>query len=630
MSKRSTLNDVADWPAERAKCRPVPLRHVHATGFLGQRIDANLTSLLKGLDTPIPRGFEARVKGVELPPESSRLAADSDVYKWLEGASYVYARTANEDVREAINYIADQILACQQDDGYINTQVPPFDRFDKRVNHDLYIAGHFFEAAVAHHRATGENRLLEAACRWADYLIQEYEAGHPYFAVEPGEFPEHPEYELALLRLSREKEDKRYLDFAVALTKLSKLGPKVADVRAGRGLHAVRTGYLLAGCADLYLETGGEEFYEYLPDLWNEIVRTRMYVTGGVGVQERIPERPYFLPQSLDHHPDRDIAETCASVAMMMFAWRMHAITGESWCFDVIENILYNHYLGAIALDNLGNFYYNPLRVVGDQTGMTDHHSPKTKRCMMPAIHSTTCCLPNAWRFFGALPEYIFSYDERGIFVNLYNAGSVRHRLNNGKEIGLTIETSYPHDGAIIIRFDASEPVEFALRLRIPGWCRNAALESAGEPAQSPQPGQYFTVEREWKPGDSITLNLEMPVRMMQADPRIVDCAGQVVFARGPLVYCLDQYDTGFPVEQARVALNPGEIEVQWCADLLGGINVLRVPGFVARVAKDRQTYSDVGMDSEATHLTLIPFYARANRSEDNRWTTFLPLIPQS
>ena len=194
------------------------------------------------------------------------------------------------------------------------------------------------------------------------------------------------------------------------------------------------------------METGSEEMLRHLPGLWDELVDTRMYVTGAIGSHgEQISQEPYDLPHTRDN-PNRSMGETCASVAMIMFSWRMHAITGDSRYFDVIENTLFNHYLGAIALNGLGTFYYNPMRVVGDQSKKTDHwHRPATARCMLPEVNRTSCCMPNCWRFLGALPEYIFSYDEKGLLVNLYTSASVRHVLTDGREIDLSVDTQYPH-----------------------------------------------------------------------------------------------------------------------------------------------------------------------------------------
>jgi DUF1680 family protein len=606
----------ADWPAQYAKCQPVPLCEVKVSGYLGRRIERNLNSVMTGLKSPIPRGFEARAAGKELPPEANRLAADSDLYKWLEGASYVYAQTADMTLKAAIDRIAGLIIECRHDDGYINTQVPPNKRFDPKVRHDLYIAGHFFEAVVAHFRATGERKLLDAACRWADYLIREYDRGNPYFKTAG--LREHSEYELGLLRLYRVTGRKKYLDFSIALTKeLSTVGPKVADIKAGGGLHAVRVGYLLAGMADLYLQTGRDDMIKHLPSLWQELVTTRMYVTGAIGSHgEHISKQPYDLPHTRDH-PDRTMGETCASVAMMMFTWRMHAVTGESRCFDVIENTLYNHYLGAIALNGLGTFYYNPMRVTGDQSKKTDHfHRPAAARCMLPKINRTACCMPNCWRFLGALPEYIFSYDKDGLFINLYTDSKVNHTLSDGRQIALSVETQYPQEGDVRILFESDKPATFKLRLRIPAWCSKADAEWTGREKREVKGGDYFVINRHWRRGDSVSLKFDMPVRMILPDPHVEANAGQVVFARGPVLFCLEKDDVDFPVEKARVNIRHedvvAKVKVEFHPELLDGINMLHVPGIV---------------DDKPVELKLVPWSVRANRSQDSRWVIFLPLV---
>jgi len=614
----SSTNLVARWPDARARCVPASLKEVEIGGFLGERIDQNLDSVMAGLDSAIPRGFEARARGEDPPPETRRLAADSDLYKWLEGASYVFARTEDERLGLEIDRIADLILKCQQEDGYINTQVPPKSRFDPKVNHDLYIAGHFFEAAVAHARATGRKDLLDAACRWADYLISEYERGNPYYETVGSR--EHPEYELGFLRLGRAAKRPEYVEMACALARCATVGPMVRDIHAGAGkLHAVRTGYLLTGMAELYLETGEEDMVEHLSSLWKEIRSTRTYVTGAVGSHgERISETPFDLPPSREGEDHRHLGETCACVSMIMFAWRMHAITGESECFDAIERALYNHYLGAISLDNLGNFYYNPLHVVGDLSRKTDHgHRPLCARCRLPEIHSTACCMPNAWRFFGALPEYVFSCDSDGIFVNLYTLSTIRHTLPDGRLVHLSIDTQYPWEGTVRFRFLGKQPTSFCLRLRIPEWCHEATWTADSAGPEALPGGRYKSVERTWEPGETSTLSLPMAPRVIVPDPRNKAVSNTAVLARGPMVYCLEKEDVEEPVETASVSLSPerlrSAIQEEWQGDLLGGIYTLQVPG-------------NIGTPSRPAQLKMIPFYTRANRSQDSRWIVFLPL----
>jgi uncharacterized protein len=620
-------NNVADWPCKYAMVMPIPLQDVTVAGFLGQRIDANTQSILAGLESPIPRRFEARYDGYEPPPETERLAADSDLYKWLEGASYVYARTGDINIKSEIDRIVTLIIYCQDDDGYINTQIPPNTRFDNRINHDLYTAGHLFEAAVAHYYGTREIILIDAAQKFADYLVIEYEIGNPYFATI-GE-KEHSEYELGLLRLSRATGDVRYLNLALSLAGKNRIGPKVTDIHSGTGdgLHAVRVGYFLAGLADLYMETGRDDLYKHLPDLWEELVATRMYLTGGIGIREHISRAAYYLPHNLDN-PYRDVAETCASVAMMMFSWRMHAITGHSRYFDIIEKILYNHLLGAVELDHLGTFYYNPLRLVGDISGRTDHGGPKSYRLRLPNINRTSCCITNTWRFFGALPEYVFSYDEQGLFINLYTESQIETILPSGKEVNLSVDTRYPHNGHIEITINNNAPTFFTLHLRIPEWVTHAGIKIGNE-YHTPDSGTYFTISRLWNPGDLVTMTVDMPVRVVYSDTKIEANRGQVAIARGPLVYCLENYDVDFPVENARLDIGPGEvnqkIETIWAENLFGGVFLLNVSGWIENA--DKHTLTPFNTPYLDRTWIMIPYYARASRSHDNRWVTLMPNV---
>lgn len=446
-----------------------------------------------------------------------------------------------------------------------------------------------------------------------DYLIGEYEAGHPYFTTSA--LMEHSEYEIGFLRLCRQTGQVEYLDFAITLAlDLCKVGPTVADIKDGGGLHAVRVGYLLAGMADLYLETGRADLGQHLENLWTELAETRMYITGGMGSHgEHFSAEPFDLPHTQDDL-HRTMGETCSSVAMIMFSWRMHSVTGSSRCFDVIETILYNHLLGALALDGLGCFYYNPLRVVGDQNSRTDHwHTPATTRCMLPELNGTSCCMPNFWRFLGALPECLFSCDEGGLFINLYTSSRVKQTLSDGRDVQLSIKTLYPHDGRIKVSFDADQPAHFKLRLRIPRWCTDATAAWPGRETITVDNDQYLVIDRLWKKGDQVELNLPMPPRMILPDQRVEANRGQAVFAKGPLLFCLET-EADFPLERVRVDMTPKHVPErvteERCPDELGGITQLHLPGRI---------------DTQAVDLTLIPWSVRANRDPDGRWIIFLP-----
>ncbi len=625
-----TAPGVGDWSAARTVCRPVPLRDVKLGGFLGARVDANnRVSIPAGLTSAIPAAFEARARGEEPPTACRRLATDSDFYKWFEGACYAIAYDPSlTHVAEAVDRHASIFVRLQEKDGYLGTRLSPAGPFDEKVHHDLCCAGHFIEAAVAHWKATGTRTLLDAACRLADFYRRADEAGHPYFRSVGRR--EHPEIEPALVRLYRATGEKRFLDFAGAVIRMSRLGPTIADVQAGGGSrHAVRLCYLMTGAAEAYVETGDRAFHAPLPGLWEEIVSTRMYVTGGIGYNESIAARPFDLPQCLEGNPSRDIAETCASVAMMMFSWRMHAITGESRYFDTIETILYNHYLGAVSPDHLGIFYYNPLRRVGDMAGRTDHGGNPVRRTVLPNLHSTACCFPNAWRFFAQLPEYVFSVTADGVRVNLYTDAGAEHRLPDGTPLRIEMQTRYPHEGEVRLRVRPERPARFALGLRVPAWCRGAKVAVANrEPASAPA-GRYHVIDREWRNGDEVRLDLPMRPEAITSPPEVAANRGQVAFRRGPLVYCLERQDAaGLDLERLSVILDPQApadgMKAEFRQDL--GLYVLKTQA-VERPPATTPANDHASPNSQPSprEVVLVPFFFRANRDPDTRWITFLP-----
>ncbi len=614
---------VGNWPQDHSTCRPLSMRSVQLGGFLGAHVDANNRhSLPAGLDSAIPQAIEARIRGEAPPDASKRLATDSDFYKWLEGACYAVAYDPSlKELAGQVDRYADMLVQLQQPDGYIGTRLSPTGPFDEKVRHDLYIAGHFIEAAVAHFQATGNRKLLGAAERFADVYLRAMNDGHPYFKLIA---QEHPCIEPALVRLYRATGEKRFLDFSAALTRMAEWGPRLRDMRAGASRrHAVRLCYLLTGAAELGLQTGDRSFKTHLPGLWDEIVSTRMYVTGGIGYNEVVPEEAYDLPQTIATREGRDIAETCASVSLMMYSWRMHAITGESRTFDVIETILYNHYLGALSPDHMGIFYYNPLKRVGDLKNRTDHGGNPVERTRLPQIHSTTCCMPNAWRFFAQLPEYVFSVRDDGLCVNLYTDATAGHRLPDGSEFRLEMQTRYPHEGLVQLKITPAKPVRLAVYLRIPGWCETATVRVNGEPAATAKPGTYHRLERQWLPGDEVTLDLPMKPCVVSSPAEVAANRGQIAFRRGPLIYCLEKQDAaGLDLEHAAIAADPKEQNTDNVArgltqkyDSALGMYVLSVQ------AVDRSPAGAAG----AREVQLVPFYFRANRAPDSRWVTWIP-----
>ncbi|MBW3633666.1 MAG: glycoside hydrolase family 127 protein [Chloroflexi bacterium] len=543
---------------------------------------------------------------------------DSDVYKWLEAASWSVAggHDAEPELHAMIDETISAVEAAQRPDGYLNSYFAR-ERADQRWTdfdlHEMYCAGHLFQAAVAHHRATRSTRLLDVATRFADHI-------DVTFGPEVGKrigTDGHPEIEMALVELARETGERRYIDLARFLVDVrghgvlgdayGRFGKEYhQDHRPFRDLdeivgHAVRAVYLNAGVADLYAETGEPALLETLHRLWQSMTTRKMYVSGGIGSRyegESFGE-DYELPNALAY------TETCAAIGSMMWNWRMLSIEAEARYADLLELTLYNAMLPGVSLDGETYFYQNPL---------ADEGSHRRQ-----AWFGTACCPPNVARTLASLPGYVYSASDEGIWIHLYAAGTARIPLDD-RVVALRQETRYPWDGEITIEVDGEG--DFSLMLRIPAWCEEGAtLTVNDEPLpESLVPGRYAEVRREWRPGDTVRLSLPMPVRRVESHPYVEENTGRVALMRGPLLYCLEQIDN--PAVAIRDIAVPDDVSFQadWRHDLLGGVVALIAD---ARLAPPDDSWSDAlyraarstpQAAGERVAITAIPYHAWANR----------------
>jgi DUF1680 family protein len=537
---------------------------------------------------------------------------DSDVHKWLEAASWQLADEPDDsELASRIDELTSLLAAAQVADGYLQTfyQVahPELRWRELGWGHELYCAGHLIQAAVAHHRATGRRQLLDVAERFADHIDATFGPGKPVDGVCG-----HPEIETALVELYRETGERRWLELAAYFVDRRGHGVLSAGVDRGHDRdpgaaywqdhapvreagtvvgHAVRQLYLLAGATDLAAETGDPKLRAAMERLWDAMVATKTYLTGGVGSRHEGEAfgDPYELP------PDRAYAETCAAIASVQWSWRMALLTGEAKYSDLVERTLFNGFLSGVGLDGDSWLYVNPLQVreeYDDRGG--DQMARRTPwfRC--------ACCPPNVMRLLASLPHYVASGDDSGLQLHQFATGL--YRAGGG---AVRVETAYPYDGRITVTVEeAPADKPWCLALRIPGWAAAYALDDAPE---QPRPGDgWLRLSRRWSAGDTVVLDLPLEPRITHPDPRVDAVRGCAAIEYGPLVYCLEEPDLPeLPGRFDDLVLDVADpsLTAEWRPELLGGTAVVTARG------RHRP-------DGSPVTLTAVPYHLWANRAD--------------
>ncbi|HAU5676885.1 TPA: glycoside hydrolase family 127 protein [Citrobacter freundii] len=570
---------------------------------------------------------------------------DSDVTKWLEAVAWSLSQKPDAQLEKTADEVIELLAKAQCEDGYLNTwytvKEPGLRWTNVAECHEMYCAGHLFEAAVAFFNATGKRRLLEIACRFADHIDTVFGPNEGQLRGYPG----HPEIELALMRLYEVTQEPRYQALARFFLEERGQQPYYYDIEfAQRGGtwhwdnwgeawmvkdkaythahkplaqqseavgHAVRSVYLMTGLAHIARMTNDEEKRQICLRIWNNMVQRRMYITGGIGSQG-IGEAftsDYDLPN------DTAYGESCASIGLMMFARRMLEMEGDAHYADVMERAFYNTVLGGMALDGKHFFYVNPLETQPKSiphNHIYDHIKPVRQRWF-----GCACCPPNIARTLVAIGHYIFTPRPDALFINFY-AGSEAQFTVDAQTLALKIEGNYPWDEQVSIRFNQPQVVEHTLALRLPEWCAAPTVRINGEAAQGKMVKGYLHLHRQWQEGDIITLNLPMPVRRVYANPLVRHAAGKVAIQRGPLVYCLEEADNGAQLHNLSLPKASAFREVQGVG-LLKGKVLLQAEGVrVLTAHEDKPLYSFDNRQTavEKQTLTFIPWFSWANRGE--------------
>lgn len=557
---------------------------------------------------------------------------DSDVTKWMEGAAYYLKKERNDILEAKLDMLIERMEKQQTEDGYLNsyfTTVEPEARFTRRLDHELYCAGHLIEGALAYYEATGKRKMLDLTIRYIDQIDRIFRIEHSAAFDTPG----HQEIEMALVKLYQVTGEVRYKELAEYFIDTRGNSQKdqdttkedlvsfqshlpVREQKTAQG-HAVRMLYQLCAMADLALLNQEEEMTTACETLFDNIVQKRMHITGGVG-STYLAEAftfDYDLPEITTYN------ETCASIALAMFSRRMWLIDADHKYADCAELALYNTMLSGMSLSGDRFFYENPL-AANPQRNQFNASRKENIREHLPILERVkvfdcSCCPPNLVRTMGSIGDYMYSVSENTIYAHCYMDAEARISLPD-QEVCLRQRTEYPYAGRIDL--ETGTDGDYTLALRIPGWCSSYRILVNGEPAVYTVEKGYAYLQRVWQKNDQVVLDLDMPVELVEANPKVPNLCGRVAVTRGPLTFCAEGVDNpDLPLRDIRIGdacsfeMSLEEICGRQLPVLSGRVSVRKTFDVLYR------TYRG---EKESVALKLIPYFAWANRgiSEMNVW----------
>lgn len=562
---------------------------------------------------------------------------DTDVYKTIEGASYLLQTYPDKKLEAYIDSVLVIVAGAQEPDGYLNssfTQNPaqphrwmtPGKRWEsvEVLSHEFYNLGHMVDGAVAHYQATGKRNFLDIAIRYADCVCREIGDGDGQLVKVPG----HQIAEMALARLYLVTGDRKYLDQAkFFLDKRGYTSRKDAYSQAHKPVveqdeavgHAVRAAYMYAGMADVAALTGDSAYINAIGKIWDNIVSKKYYITGGIGATHdgEAFDVNYVLPNQEAY------CETCAAIGNVYVNHRLFLLHGDAKYYDVLERTLYNGLISGMSIDGGSFFYPNPLASEGNY-----ERKP---------WFGCACCPSNLCRFIPSLPGYVYAVKDNDVYVNLFMGNSAKLDVK-GKKVALSQSGDYTWNGDVVVNIDANSAGGFSLKLRIPGWVRNIPVPSDlyayadnatpsyvvkvnGESVNGELENGYFTITRKWKKGDKVDLHFDMPTRVVRANDNVVADRGRVAVERGPVVYCAEWPDNDFNIQN--IVLNPKSQFKAVATDKLYGLTELKGNARLLKYNKE----GDLELDN--VELTLIPYYSWAHRGQ-GQMSVWLPISPSA
>jgi DUF1680 family protein len=543
---------------------------------------------------------------------------DTDIYKIIEGASYSIQTFPDKNLEARMDTLIYYIGKAQEPDGYLytnrtidSTKMHPWAgkmRWEKDpdLSHELYNCGHLYEAAVAHYLATKKRTLLDIAIKNADLLVKDFGPGK--LAYEPG----HQIVEMGLVKMYRVTGKKEYLDLAKFFldirgkgTEYSQDHKKVIDQTEAVG-HAVRAMYMYAGMADVAAIKGEEAYIKALDAIWNDIMKSKFYITGGIGAAGGHEGfgAPYDLPNMSAYN------ETCASIGEVYWNYRMFLLKGDSKYYDVLERVLYNGLISGVSISGDRFFYPNPLESMGQHA--------------RSAWFGCACCPSNVCRFIPSVPGYMYAYNDQRVYINLF-IGSKATIDFKGNKLELIQKTEYPWKGNIDITINPEKKQVFEIAVRIPGWSKGEPIPGDlysflskeksgyqfllnGKTVTATIDNGYAIIKSNWKKGDILKLEFPMPVQKVIAHENVKANKGKIALQKGPMVYCAEWPDNKDGHVLNMIFDKTATYNTAFKADKLDGVEV------ISGNAKSIKRNLDGTVNESDVSFEAIPYYAWANR----------------
>lgn len=539
--------------------------------------------------------------------------SDGDCYKFLEACIYVYQNTGDLAVKAVVDKYIPWIVASQQEDGYLNTQITLTgkERWSKVIHHELYNIGHFLTFASAHYDITGETVMLECARKLANYtygVFKDYPRKLAHFGFNPSQI-------MGLCDLYRVTGDVTYYKLAEIFVNMRGSAPGGTDQNQDRVPlreetmaigHAVTSTYLYAGATDVYAQTGEAALLDALKRIYTDMTTRRTYITGAsspvfVGYSERgdltheAHATYYELPNKIAYN------ESCANIGNAMWAMRMLTVTGESKYGDFAEQVMYNAGISGSNLKLTRYFYSNPLSFRKDMPIYPDFAQFRHKSSRRWHTFTCWCCPPQLFRTMAGMGRWVYGQNKDTVYVNFFtDCDYVTQKLE------LQMRTKYPWEDRVTI--DIKKADHQNIRIRIPAWCKNPSVNGSAV-----TPGGFFEITV--NTGDTVTVDLPMVARLIQANPNIEQDRGMIAVMRGPVVYCAEGLDNPCRLDDLYIDPN-GVITEQFEPNLLDGVVTLQVSA-KCRKQKEELYYELVTEENNAT-VKMIPYYTWANREESD------------